>query len=82
MNQKPKMNLISHDGNIFSIMGRAAYLLRQEGLAEQVDEMNRRVRASGDYNEALHIISEYVETELSPTAEIRKNTRRRNDLER
>lgn len=56
-------------------MGRAGYLLRQAGMEEQKEEMVRRVQVCGDYNEALHIISEYVETELSPMAEIRKNTR-------
>ena len=82
MNNKPKMELVGHDGNIFSILGRAGRLLRQNGMADQIQEMNDRVYGSHSYDEALNIISEYVETELSPTAEIRKNTRQRDDFER
>jgi len=69
---RPKMDLIGHDGNIYAIMGRASSLLRDAGMKEQSDEMIRRVTSSGSYDEALHIVSEYVDTELSPVAERRK----------
>lgn len=82
MDQKPKMELVGHDGNIFSILGRAGRLLRQNGMADQIHEMNDRVYGSHSYNEALNIISEYVETELSPTAEMKKNSRGQDDFER
>ena len=36
-------------------------------MSEQANEMADRVHKSGNYYEALGIISEYVETELSPT---------------
>ena len=65
--QKPKMELLGQDGNIFGILGRASSLLKRAGQSEQADEMFSRVTACGDYYEALNIISEYVETELSPT---------------
>lgn len=65
--QKPKMELVGQDGNIFGIMGRASRLLKRAGQHEQADEMISRVTACGSYNEALNIISEYVETELSLT---------------
>lgn len=65
MNDKPKMQLLGHDGNIFAIMGRASALLRGAGQGEQAKEMHERVTSSGSYDEALCIISEYVETELS-----------------
>ena len=64
--QKPKMRLIGEDGNIFAILGRASGLLKDAGMKAQSDEMFQRVTACGDYDKALHIISEYVETELSP----------------
>ena len=64
--QKPQMELLGQDGNIFGIMGRASRLLKRAGQHEQSDEMVSRVTACGDYYEALNIISEYVETELSP----------------
>ena len=70
--QKPKMPLIGEDGNVFAILGRASGLLKRAGMAEQSDEMYQRVTACGSYNEALNIISEYVETELSPPAKSQK----------
>ena len=62
---RPKMELAGHDGNIFGILGRASRLLKGAGQQEQADEMFRRVTSSGSYEEALRIISEYVDTELS-----------------
>ena len=64
---RPKMQLIGQDGNIFAIMGRASRLLKNSGQREKAKEMCDRVTASQSYSEALNIISEYVETELSPT---------------
>ena len=66
--QKPsrlELKLLGHDGNIFSILGDAARLLRRAGMSEQANEMADRVHKSSNYYEALGIISEYVETELS-----------------
>lgn len=62
---RPKLKLLGHDGNIFSILGDASRLLRRAGMSEQASEMADRVYKSGDYYQALGIISEYVETELS-----------------
>lgn len=62
---RPQMNLVGEDGNIFAILGRAAQLLKENGMIEEAKEMTRRVFASHSYEKALHIISEYVETELS-----------------
>ena len=75
--QKPKMELVGQDGNIFGIMGRASRLLKRAGQHEQADEMISRVTACGSYDEALNIISEYVETELSPPAEPKKSTKKK-----
>ena len=62
---KPKMELLGRDGNIFSIMGTASQLLQMAGMHDQNREMIDRVTSCRDYDQALHIISEYVETELS-----------------
>lgn len=75
--QKPKMELLGRDGNIFSLMGDASQLLQRAGMAEQNKEMIERVTACGDYYKALHIISEYVETELSPKTEPQKSTKKK-----
>ena len=64
---RPKMQLIGQDGNIFSIMGRASRLLKNAGQSDKAKEMCDRVTASQSYSEALNIVSEYVETELSPS---------------
>lgn len=64
---RPKMQLIGQDGNTFTIMGRASRLLKNAGQSDKAKEMCDRVTASQSYSEALNIVSEYVETELSPT---------------
>ena len=64
---RPKMQLIGQDGNIFAIMGRASRLLKNAGQSDKAKEMCDRVTASQSYSEALNIVSEYVETELSPS---------------
>ena len=64
---RPKMQLIGQDGNVFAIMGRASRLLKNAGQSDKAKEMCDRVTASQSYSEALNIVSEYVETELSPS---------------
>jgi len=65
--KKPKMQLLGQDGNIFAIMGRASRLLKNARQSDKAKEMCDRVTASQSYSEALNIVSEYVETELSPS---------------
>ena len=67
MTQRPKIKLLGEDSNIFAIMGRASLLLKNAGQSDKAKEMCDRVTASQSYSEALNIVSEYVETELSPT---------------
>ena len=71
--QKPSMQLLGHDGNIFAIMGTASGLLRRAGMKDEAAEMIDRVTSCGDYNKALNIISEYVDTELSDHAQPQKS---------
>lgn len=75
--QKPKMELLGRDGNIFSLMGDASQLLQLAGMAEQNKEMIERVTSCGDYYKALNIISEYVETELSPKSAQQKSQKKK-----
>ena len=74
--RKPKLKLLGHDGNIFSILADARRLLIRNGQAEQAEEMYGKVRESGDYYQALGIISEYVETELSPSRDTDKSRKK------
>ena len=66
-NPRPRCPLLGQDGNIFHLMGIAARVLRPNVMAAEAKEMQTRIMG-GDchsYEEALGIISEYVETELS-----------------
>ena len=65
MKDRPEMELVGYDGNIFGILGRASHLLKQNGLAAESKEMFDRATSCHSYDEALNIISEYVQTELS-----------------
>ena len=65
---RPKMQLIGQDGNIFAIMGRASRLLKSSGQGDKAKEMRDRVMSCDSYQKALSIVSEYVETELSPSS--------------
>ncbi len=75
--QKPRMGLVGQDGNIYAVLGRASMLLKEAGMQDKIDEMFQRCAASGDYYKALNIISEYVETELSPKSEPQKSTKKK-----
>lgn len=58
--QKPDCPLIGQDGNIFNLMGIALRTLRQSGMADEAKAIQKRITASGSYDEALNIIGEYV----------------------
>ena len=76
--RKPKMELMGHDGNIFSIMGRASFLLQMAGMNAENKEMVDRITSCKDYDKALNIISEYVDTELStPSIEPKKSHKKK-----
>ncbi len=58
--EKPDCPLIGQDGNIFNLMGIALRTLKQNEMVDEAQEMRERITASGSYDEALNIISEYV----------------------
>ena len=59
--KKQECELIGHNGNIFNLMGIASKTLKENDMADEAKEMCRRITSSGSYDEALCIISEYVE---------------------
>ena len=81
---RPLCPLLGQDGNIFHLMGIAARVLRQNGMAAEAKEMQTRIMggACHSYEEALGIISEYVETELSPPRENRTKKKEKHEHER
>ena len=59
---KPKCALIGEDGNIFNLMGIASRALKRNGMQEESSEMINRITTNAkSYDEALMIISDYVE---------------------
>ena len=73
MTQRPKMKLLGEDGNIFAIMSRASRLLKNAGQSDKAKEMCNRVMSCDSYHKALNVISEYVETELTPKTRNKPN---------
>lgn len=60
--KRPEAKLIGEDGNIFNLMGIASKALKQAGYPDEANEMfNRITNGAGSYDEALMIISQYVE---------------------
>ena len=55
-----KYDLVSIDGNAFSIMGYTARALRNEGLGNLVDEMQKKA-TSGDYYNLIAVCDGYVD---------------------
>ena len=59
---KPDCPIIGENGNIFSLIGIASKTLRENGMEEQAEQMQKRI-TGGDchsYEEALTIIADYV----------------------
>ena len=75
--ERPRMQREGMDGNIFAILGAASKLLKRAGQDREAKEMADRVYAGSDYHEALSIISEYVETELTPIADLKAAQRKK-----
>jgi len=60
---KPICKLIGEDGNIFNLINIVSKVLKNNYLHDEVKEMTDRIFNSRSYNEALRIISEYVDIE-------------------
>lgn len=60
--EKPKCALIGQDGNIFNLMGIASRTLKTNGMSEEAKEMVEKIETTAkSYDEALNIMSDYVE---------------------
>lgn len=59
--KKPKAKLIGADSNVFVLVGVCSSALKKAGLADQAKEMTERVFDSDSFDEALSIMTEYVE---------------------
>lgn len=61
MKNKIKVKLIGENGNIFNLVGITVKALEKNGKREEAKEMSDKVFNSKSYEEALSIISDYVE---------------------
>jgi len=60
---KPICKLIGQDGNIFNLINIVSKVLKNNNFHDEAKEMTDRIFNSRSYDEALRIISEYVEIE-------------------
>jgi hypothetical protein len=58
---KPNCPIIGADGNVFNLIGLVARTLKENGMTAEAKEMRGRVMSGGSFDEALAIMSEYVE---------------------
>ena len=58
--QKPNCPLIGQDGNIFNLMGIASRTLRENGMSEEVKQMQQEIAQCESYGAALNVIGQYV----------------------
>ena len=60
--QKRKVKLIGQDGNAFFIIGTVRKALLKEGMGQEAKEFMEKA-TSGDYNNLLRVVMEYVDVD-------------------
>ncbi len=61
MREKVRVKLSGIDGNVFALAGRVADALRKAGRHDEVREFHIRLPLCRSYDEALALITDYVE---------------------
>ena len=59
--KKPEANVIGADSNVFNLIGICEKALKKVGQYKEAEEMKKKVFASGSYDDALCIMSDYCE---------------------
>jgi hypothetical protein len=59
--KKPKCKVVGQDGNVFFILGSARKALKKAKLYEEAEKMTKEVTSAKSYDEALVVMSNYVE---------------------
>jgi len=59
-NKKPKARIIGADSNVFNLIGICQRELKRNGYREKAQELIERVTSSKSFDEALQIMTEYV----------------------
>lgn len=62
-NEKPSVQIVGEDGNVFSIIGRVRKALKRAGQADKAEEFTTRATSAGSYDEVLGMLDDYVEVE-------------------
>lgn len=60
---KPTVELIGQDGNVFSIIGRVSKALKRAGQPEKAKEFSDKAMSSESYDAVLRLCMDYVEVE-------------------
>lgn len=60
---KPTVNLVGQDGNIFAVIGVARKALLTAGRNDEAKTMTERTFQAQSYHEALAVVLEYVEVD-------------------
>lgn len=58
--QKPDCPLIGQNGNIFNLMGIASRNLRENGMSEEAEQMQKEINQCKSSDVALNVIGQYV----------------------
>lgn len=59
---KPELQLVGEDGNIFAIIGRAQRAAKEAGwTAGEIKEFCDKITSQGSYEDALAVVDEYFE---------------------
>ena len=59
--QKPKVQLVGQNGNVFNLLGICTRALNQSGQPDEAKELKNRVMSCNSYDEVLAIMLEYVD---------------------
>lgn len=60
---KPKCKLIGENGNVFNLMSICKKALLKANMKKEYEEMADKIYKAKSYDEALYIMSEYVDIE-------------------
>ena len=59
--RKPKVNLTGTDGNVFALLGCCTSALKRANQHAKATELTKKVFSASSYDEALQLMTEYVE---------------------
>lgn len=58
---KPVCKLTGTDGNAFAVVGKAVRTLKEAGMKDKADELNKTYMNCKSYDELLCLVMDYVE---------------------